>query len=363
MPRRWSATGAAGLALIGLCAWLPGPSVRAADGPKIVFLDSAEAVVALSAEELQGYFDRLQPLEMSAKTGRGITGEGLVEQRAECRRRYLEAALDFTSEEISTLVWAVTRIHPHVRRNYPRVVESGWSFLKLDSHIEGGLPHTVGAHIVLSPRFLAAFAGESRGRSDDRLWSLGNLLLHEQIHVVQGRYPRLFDRLYTGLWGFRKLDSIDSHPWLVEHQVVNPDARHPYWVYQVRTADGSEWIWPTVVLGQSRGVRRLLGVPSLARDIRMVAVGLARTENSFLLRLDAAGMPMVRRLLSFQEYRAAFPFSMAPYHPDEIAAEGFARVVIAELAQKAQEDGSPAGAEKLDPRTDRLKHWFATHLD
>lgn len=362
MPGRGSATGAVGLALIGLLAWSAAPAVQAADGPKIVFLDAAEAAVALSTEETQAYFDRLQTLEMSAKTGRGITGEGLVEQRAECRRRYLEATLDFTSQEISTLVWAVTRIHPHVRRNYPRVVESGWSFLKVESHIEGGLPHTVGPHIVLSPRFLASFAGESGAGAGDRLWSLGNLLLHEQIHVTQRRYPRLFDRLYSGVWGFRKLDSLDSHPWLLEHQVINPDSRHDQWVYQVQTADGSEWIWPTVMLGQSRGVRRLLGVPSLARDIRMVAVGLVRTEDSFSLRLDPAGAPMVRRLLSFQEYRAAFPFSMAPYHPDEIAAEGFARIVIAELARKAQGGEAPSG-ERLDPRTDRLKRWFATHLD
>jgi len=363
MARRWAAAGAAGLALVGLAAWLQVSSAWAADGPKIAFLDAEEAVAALSTEEAQGYFDRLQPLEMSAKTGRGITGEGPVEQRAECRRRYLEATLDFTSEEIATLVWAVTRIHAHVQRNYPLVVESGWSFLKLDSHIEGGLPHTVGAHIVLSPRFLATFVAESGAGGDDRLWSLGTLLLHEQVHVAQRRHPRLFDRLYTGLWGFRKLDFLDAHPWLVEHRVVNPDARHALWAYEVRTADGSEWIWPTVVLGQSRGVRRLLGVPSLSRDIRMVAVGLARKEDSFELRLDSSGMPSVRRLLSFQEYRAAFPFSMAPYHPDEIAAEGFSRIVIAELTRKARGKGRPGRAEESDPRTERLRRWFATHLD
>ena len=131
----------------------------------------------------------------------------------------------------------------------------------------------------------------------------------------------------------------------------------------MQTAAGGEWIWPTVVLGESRGVRRLLGVPSLTRDIRMVAVGLEQVDERFSPRQDSSGMPVVRRLLSFQEYRSEFPFSTAPYHPDEIAAEGFARVVISELAREAEEERPPAGTAKLDPRTERLKRWFANHLD
>lgn len=351
------------LSLAALCAAWLAPVALAADGPKVVFLDAEEAVAVLSTDEALGYFGGLQALEMSAKTGRAITGEGLAGQRAECRRRYLEATLDFTAEEIATLVWAVTRIDPHLRRNYPRVVESGWSFLKLDSHIEGGLPHAVGTHIVLSPRFLAAYAADRVEGDDERLWNLGAWLLHKQLHAVQRRHPRLFERLYSGVWGFRRVDSLAPHRRLVEHQVVNPDVRQEIWIYRVQTAAGAEWIWPTVVLGESRGVRRLLGVPSLTRDIRMVAVGLEQVDGRFSPRQDSSGMPMVRRLLSFQEYRSEFPFSTAPYHPDEIAAEGFARVVISELARGAEEERPPAGTAKLDPRTERLKRWFANHLD
>jgi len=363
MPRQTRAVRAAGLALALLGAGLFGPPARAAAGPRLVFLDAREAAAALSAEEADGYFNRLQALEMSAKTGRGITGEGLAAQRAECRRRYIEATLDFTGEEIATLVRVVTRIHAHLQRNYPRVVEPGWSFLKLDSHIEGGLPHTVGKHIVLSPRLLAPFAGGRIGERDERLWNLQAWLLREQLHVVQRRHPRLFERLYTGVWGFRRLDALDPHPWLVEHQVLSPDVQESVWIYPVQTADGPKWIWPTVVLGESRGVRRLLGVPSLVQDVRMVAVAIDRTERSFALRVDAGGMPVVRRLLSFQEYRSEFPFSMAPYHPDRIAAEGFAQMVIRELMEKTKEGEPPAAAESVDPRTEELRIWFATHLD
>jgi hypothetical protein len=361
MPGRRTAA-PTGLILLGLCFALTGSSGRA-EPPHVLFLDGAKAAEAYASDEARGYFDRLQTLEMSAKTGRGITGEGLAEQRAECRKRYMEAALDFTSEEIAALLWAVKRLDPHLRRNYPRVVESGWSFLKLDSHIEGGLPHTIGSHIVLSPRFLAAHAGEHGTRTQEKLRSLGGFLLHERLHVVQRRHPGLFDALYTKVWGFHKLDSLDLHPRLIEHQVVNPDAQHAIWIYRVKTAEDPEWIWPTLYLGESRGVRRLLGVPSLTRDVRMVAVGLDRVEGGFTLRVDAGGVPVVRRLLSFHEYRSQFPFSMAPYHPDEIAAEGFAQVVIEELLRDSREGGPPADSREGDPWMIALRRWFATHLD
>jgi hypothetical protein len=363
MPRRGSQTSVVALTLLGLFAAGSVGLAQEAAGPKIAFLSADEAAAVLATEALDPYFDSLQPLEMSAKTGRGIVGAEMSAQRAECRRRYIEAAQDFNGDEIATLARVVARLDAHLRRHYPRVVEQGWSFLKLDSHIEGGLPHALGTHIALSPRFLAAYVGEPAAASDENLWSLGVWLLHKQLHVVQRRHPRLFGSLYKGVWGFRRLEALDPHPWLLEHQVANPDTGDEVWVYRVQTATGPEWIWPTIVFGESRGVRRLLGVPSLARDIRMVAVALDRTDDSFSLRLDSAGMPVVRRLLSFQEYRSEFPFSVAPYHPGEIAAEGFARVVIAELAGESREEGAPAAAETLDPRTERLRRWLAGHLD
>lgn len=363
MSPPWRCAAAAGLAAAGLFAGSFCFSARAAASPRIVFLDTARTVAALTAEEADGYFGELQPLEMSAKTGRGITGAGLAEQRAECRRRYVAAALDFTGEEIATLVGAVTKVHSHLQRSYPRVVEPGWSFIKLDSHIEGGLPYTMGPHIVLSPRLLAAFVAGREREPDERLWNLEAWLLHAQLHVTQKRHPRLFGRLYADVWGFRRCDAIASHPWLTEHQFVSPDLQMAVWVYPVQTSNGTEWIWPTIVLGESRGVRRLLGVPSVARDLRMVAVGLVRTGDSFALRLDVGGMPLMRRLVSFEEYRGDFPFSMAPYHPDEIAAEGFARIVIEELRKEAGGQKPEAGGIQLDPRTEQLRSWLASHLD
>lgn len=366
MPGRWRHAGAVGLACAGLCAAAPGAPAHGQDVPRIAritFLDAEQAVAALSTDEAERYFGRLQSLEMSAKTGRVITGEGLPAQREECRERYREAVMDFSTEEKAILARAIAGIQPHLQRNYARVIEAGWSFLKLDSHIEGGLPHTVGPYIVVSPRFLEVFAGNrDRGR-DEKLWHLETWLLHEQLHVTQHRHPRLFHRLYTEVWGFRRAEGIRSHPWLIEHQIIDPDVQEGTWVYPVQTESGPEWIWPSVMLGESRGVRRLLGVPSLARDVRMVAVGVVRTDEAFALRVDSAGMPMMRRLLSFEEYRAGFPFSMAPFHPDEIAAEGFARIVITDMKKAAESTKAEAGEEDSDPRTEQLRRWFAANLD
>jgi hypothetical protein len=337
-----------GLALIGL------PAAAAEDEARIRFLDAAEAAEAIVEDAREPYFDRLQPLEMSAKTGKAITGETLAEQRAECRRRYAEATLDFTTDEIAAVVRVVSRLQPHLRAHYPRVAFLDWSFIKVGSHIEGGLPHTRGMHIVLSSKLLDSTVEIHKGQREEKLLSIGTQLLHEQMHVFQRRNPDLFQRLYTREWGFKRVDSVGEHSWLLAHQLVNPDGLGPYWIYPVRGGETATWIWPTVVLGESRGMRRLLGVPSMTRDMRLVAVELDPAGEEFAVRLDAQGMPVVRRLLSFQAYRERFPFAFAPYHPNEIAAEGFARIVIAEIGN---------GPAPGDPETAALRRWFAEHLD
>jgi hypothetical protein len=353
---RW---GALGLVLLGLLAGWCEVAARDAEGPQITFLDAREAAEAIIDDELEPYFARLQRLEMSAKTGRPITGEGLENQRAECRRRYAEATQDFSTDETAAVVWAVSEIQPHLRRNYPRMGYMGWSFIKVGSHIEGGLPHTRGRHIVLSSRLLKNCVEiHDRGHAE-KLAAMRDWLLHEQMHVFQRRNPDLFHRLYTKLWGFRRVESVGEHPWLTAHQLVNPDGLDGYWVFPVRTGETTTWIWPTLVLVESWGMRRLLGVPSMSRDMRMIAVELVPGEDGFSMRLDANGQPVFRRLLSFQEYRKEFPFAVAPYHPAEIAAEGFARIVTSSLVREAE--GGNGG--RLGPRTEALRRWFAEHLD
>jgi hypothetical protein len=353
---------ALGLSLLGLWAGSFDVLAANAESSQVTFLDAQQAAVAIIDDSEQPYFDRLRPVEMSAKTGAVITGSGLAEQRTECKRRYAEATLDFSTDEIAAIVWVVSEIQPHLQRRYPRIARLGWSFIKIHSHIEGGLPHTRGRHIVVSAKMLKSYVDTHQRGPTEKMASMGNWLLHEQMHVLQRRDPELFKPLYTELWGFKRVESVGEHGWLADHQLANPDGLDRYWVYPVRRGERTTWIWPTVVLAESSGVRRLLGVPSMRRDTRMIAVELEPRGEEFSVRVDRARRPVVHNLLSFQEYRKQFPFSVTPFHPNEITAEGFARIAISEIMLSGErQDGQ--GKVRMDAKTEALGRWLAENLD
>jgi len=354
---------APGNTALGLAVLLAASATLAEERePRITFLDAQQAAEAIVDDELEPYFSRLQPLEMSAKTGRAITGNGLDEQQEECRRRYSEATLDFTAEEIAVVQWAISEVHPYLAKHYAKVAALEWQLIKLDAHIEGSLPHTRGPYIVVPPSLLNIGTAWADKSPVDKLSVLGAWLLHEQLHVAQRKHPELFHKLYTELWGFRRVEFDRIHPWMIKYQLTNPDALSGHWIYPLRSGNSTTWIWPTLVLGQSRGIRRLLGVPSLSGDMRMVAVELVEQDGRYGVIVNENGIPAFHRLLSLQIYRREFPYALAPFHPNEIAAESFARMVIMDLAAQAP-DGRIRIRRSSDQKTAALRRWFAEHLN
>ena len=69
----------------------------------VTFLGAEEARAAIVDDSMEPYFDKLQVAEMAAKTGSPVPGGSLDEKRAECRRCYQAAALEFSAQEKEAL--------------------------------------------------------------------------------------------------------------------------------------------------------------------------------------------------------------------------------------------------------------------
>ena len=323
------------IALLALAA----ANARAAE-PAVAFLTGDDARKEIINDAMEPYFSRLQPAEMEMKTGKAFPDGTLEELRAECRKRYQSAVVDFTPEEKTLLAAAVEKASA-LTTDYPLYHDLPWSFVKTDGTIEGGLPYTLGGSIFLAQRDLQMAL---RVAADAGAGILTHLLLHEQSHVFQRKYPKIMADLYQNLWHFEKLDPIAFDSVLIAKHVFNPDGPDVTWAYPVGNAADHTFILPMVIAEKPAAAKTWV----MLRDMTMVAVPLTRKDKTFTPDRTDDGKTKTVGLSSFRDYIRQFPVGGDNYHPNEIAAEAFAIIALAQ-------DNTP---ERWKPERD----WFKGHM-
>ena len=321
--------------------------------PDVSFADQAAGRAAIVDDP--AYFDRLQPMEMQAKTGEPLPAGTLAQQRAECRRRYQAAVGEFSGQEKAAIRSVVELIDPAVRRDYPLYADTPWNFLKVADNIEGSFSHTRGKHIILAESVCRRLFG-SQALAGGRRVPLDKmeLLLHEQMHVFQRAHAEMFDSLYTGQWGFIKAKTIATCPWIVEHQLLNPDAVDCPWVFPIRRPEGTQYLWPLCSLSDGPGPKQMQTAFS------RLAIYVTPAGDGYRVEQSPDGRPEYSELMSVRAYREVFPQSTNIYHPHEAAADLFAKLVLFDSYTSARLD--PAERAQKEKSFGPLRDWFRKNL-
>ena len=310
----------------GVLLWVA-TTVAADSTPAVLFLDGNAARAAIVNDARDPYFETLQSIEMAAKTGAPVPGT-LEQQRAETRRRYQAAVRPFRPEEQQALRATIVALQP-LLRDYPRFARQPWRFVKVADHIEGGLPHTRDDVIVLSEgASKQLFDLRQRLPADQALMRVGMVLVHEQTHVLQRFEKARFEQLYTRRFGFRRVAPIPLPADLAARHVANPDGLDCGWLF----ARGDQMIWPLLVFKEGAGV------PRMPADFRLLAVTVTAAPNAPGYRVvpDDHGNSPTQELLRITELTAAFPLTQNLYHPNEVAADLFAQLVLYDGVARAQ---------------------------
>ena len=323
-------------------AWLMFATHAVAAPAKIVFHDKKAAANAILDDDDDPYFELLQSLEMSAKSGSPLDGD-LAAQRNAFRSRYSGSVLDFSNAEKKMIRSGIERVHPYLEKHYSVLAGTTWSFIKVTPGFESGLPHTRGDHIVLSELFLQWLLEMPE---DNSAPFLSGLLVHELMHVAQRDHAEIFDALYSDIWGFREVAEIAGDAWFVENQVINPDGPHR-WLYPAGEGDNASWLWTTLLLQSPES-----GNPSLTRDMQMIAVTVDELDGAFSVR-QAEGKPVYGQLMEASAFTDAFSYTTNLYHPNEITADALAKLVVAGMFGVDAPSGN--GLEVL-------REWFDNHL-
>jgi len=343
---------------------IPGPLILllvlssplpAQDPPKVDLLDAARAREAIVDDRDEPYFSLLRPHDLSAKVGKPIAGATLKEQQDEGRRRFREAATDFSDSEKEFVRKAVGKLHPVLAADYPKFATLPWSFIKVDDAIEGGFPHTRGPHIVLPAGTLARMEKMLKRSERDALFRAATLFAHEQVHVYQRKYPDSLDTLFTGLWGFRRAPRIEGCPWLDRHEVVNPDATDLGWVFPCMEDGKEREIWPRVLFTDPEpGSGKVF---SMGGDFQMTAVELEKTSEGYRVVKDAGGKPVMTDLMKVRRYVETFPGESYIYHPEEAAAAYFGTIAAVDALvdrERLPEESRRTLEKNLGP----VRAWF-----
>src|SRR5690348_12251445 len=183
-------------ALVFLLA-LPILAQQAAVAPHSVlqarFLSKEEAAKVLTSDD---YFQRLQVAELRAKTGLELKDATPEQARSAAKAHYAAGTQDFNADEQALLRGVLDRAAPQITGKLPLMARTPFAFIKADA--EGGLPHTRGACIILSPRLLDALLRAMQAGAQAKVDAFASsLLVHEQTHVLERQHPELFEHLFT----------------------------------------------------------------------------------------------------------------------------------------------------------------------
>lgn len=289
------------------------------------FLSKEEAAKVLTSDD---YFQRLQVAELRAKTGLELKDATPEQARSAAKAHYAAGAQDFNADEQALLRGVLDRAAPQITGKLPLMARTPFAFIKADA--EGGLPHTRGACIILSPRLLDALLRAMQAGAQAKVDAFASsLLVHEQTHVLERQHPELFEHLFTEVFGFKRLAAVPDAPSIQAARILNPDGPDLGWAFPIPDGGTVRWIRPDLQL-------KTVDHPRMPQDFRLVAVDLIAKDGGFTLATDAKGQPKIEDLEAIPAYKAAFPDLDESFHPNEIAAELLAGWVTGQDKDAAQ---------------------------
>lgn len=176
-----------------------------------LFINSIK-IVLVSKQELRyiintlEYFESMSALDLVARH---------VETKEEYKQLYLNSYEEFTDEELSILS-AVIKDIDYMTLGTKKYKVIPWKFVKVNSNIENGYPHTLKDVIVLNSRVL-----ESSNKD------LINTLTHEKIHIYQRKYQDETSTLLSIL-SYKEISSGIIPEIILRRKRNNPDIKNYY---------------------------------------------------------------------------------------------------------------------------------------
>ena len=246
----------------------------------IQFMEISEAQSIIRSYH-RPYFKKMKPMELVARNvlndEKEFSNNEIV---TKTENFYCSHILEFSSLEkkyISELILKTMNRSSYKQLNKYFV---DWKLIKVDSLFEDGLPHTIDKYIVIPDNFVTELINlMKKNKIEEAIKNYGSTLTHEQIHVLQRIYPRLFNQLYTKYWRY-KLFPEQKLNLLIDHHVgnkqrLNPDGLNNNYMFKLK--DNSYMI--VYVKLNSYELENVTKYGLLVDDINLTKIGNSTLDN------------------------------------------------------------------------------------
>jgi len=228
----------------------------------------------------------------------------------DCIKLYHENTIEFTNEEKKILNQLVEEFLNKIGDFKP--IFEDMKFIKVNDIIESSMPHTRGDYIVFSKKCVNKFL------NGDNKIDFFKLLAHEQLHILQRKYPEKFKILYEEYWNLKQIPKLPEI--LKNINRTNPDALpNNLWVF----TSSNGYYLPLCIYNNNT---------TSLRDTRNVYFTCENKDNKFIFLNLKEEIEEPKLLSQNKEFTDFFGHeSSNNYHPNEISASLFEIIIEKEI--------------------------------
>ena len=198
-----------------------------------------------------------------------------------------------------------------------KIMSTPWKFVKLDSSVENGFPHTHNDIIFLPTNFVETIKNGVENDDVEVVYEkLGHILIHEKVHVWQRVEPELFYNLYRMMNIERLQFSEKTRKWLRKNTRTNPDGLELEWGY--KDERGKYYVFGSLWNKDATDMS----------DIQNVAIPLVPNKTHSEWNITDYSINNITPIIKLKSWNNIIGLTHNHYHPNEISAEGIARYTL-----------------------------------
>ena len=292
-------------------------SIRLSEKNQIVLLDSIEASKAILQDEVEGFFEKIKPLDMMLQLKKNYPDKTARAEILADYQNFLQRDVeDFTASEVANIEGVFTRIFELCGRLDPDIVPKRIRLIKTKGkHYGDGAFYTREDCIIIPANELQDFKPNA----------FTEVMLHEIAHIYSRYNPEKRTKLYQ-LIGFEKLncttETLVVPPSLEPKILLNPDGIDYTYAIELNEDTDSSFLTLPIISSNESSFRPQKG--NFFQYISFQLYPLRPRENgSYELYFTALPEQGLNPFLREDFKKKIKDNTNYIIHPDEILADNF----------------------------------------